>query len=180
MRSLPSLANIILNSCQYTRFVDRDMLMRHHWSLAIGHTYAHAQPHQTQELDTTRSTFEDDVGTPEMSNDMDTTRAISTSQDIVPALGDCAPASEMSKDMEMIIGTSQVIVPVLGDGSGTPELSNDVEMAPIEDDQEPDPDDPQLGLDERENEDLGMCDDMPEYGHDVEDDDDELFETYEM
>jgi hypothetical protein len=26
---------------QYTRFVDRDMLVRYHWGLGVGHSYAH-------------------------------------------------------------------------------------------------------------------------------------------
>ena len=27
------------------RFVDRDMLMRYHWGLSVGHTYSHVSDH---------------------------------------------------------------------------------------------------------------------------------------
>jgi hypothetical protein len=47
-----SLANIIEGLD--IRFVDRDMIMRYHWGLAIGHTYSHGQPASAA------STFTDD------------------------------------------------------------------------------------------------------------------------
>ena len=41
------LPNRILHIC---RFADRDMLMRYHWSLGIGHTYSHTEAHTQKNL----------------------------------------------------------------------------------------------------------------------------------
>lgn len=52
--------------------------------------------------------------------------------------------------------------------------------AGLEDDNaEPDPDDPELVLEERENEDLGLDEDLDELRH-GEDSDDDVFEMYYM
>src|SRR5712664_2190613 len=48
------------------RFVDRDMLMRFHWGLAVGHVYAHQQPCTDPSViwDESRSTLREDTISP--------------------------------------------------------------------------------------------------------------------
>lgn len=114
-----------------SRFVDRDMLMRYHWSLGIGHAYSHVdnsvQPESTLAHKDHRTLLDE--------NDD---------------------------------GSDEVIHP-----------TTDYDL----DENDPDPDDPELAMDERENEDLGPNPDGGDDDHigfGEEQDGDDLFETYFM
>lgn len=116
------------------------MLMRYHWSLGIGHTYAHAQPSQT---DIFWPSGPDLVGN-------DSTSGVTNGVD--PTVGrdgqDQGPATQ-----------------------------------PPDCDKEPDPDDPQLALEDRETEDLGPSDLHHNGDDDVEPPtelDDELYLMYNI
>lgn len=81
---------------------------------------------------------------------------------------------------------SEVLVENANEGDGddadqalNPSHDGAIEMGLEDDNAEPDPDDPELVLDERENEDLGLIEDLDELRH-GEDSDDDLFEMYYM
>lgn len=109
------------------------MIMRYHWSLGIGHTYAHGTP------GTLQAEHELSIGIDEEEGGID-------------------------------------VDPLLEIDSGTgPDNKADIAA-------EPDPDDPELALEERENEDLGIDDqyDAERLRHGGDLGDDELFEMYYM
>lgn len=44
---------LFLTGVTVQRFVDRDMLMRHHWGLGVGHTYSHVRDSATDPVEST-------------------------------------------------------------------------------------------------------------------------------
>ena len=54
-----------------TRFVDRDMVVRYHWGIGVGHTYSHQSLHDTRAQASPSS--QDNVAEDQPSNDIDNT-----------------------------------------------------------------------------------------------------------
>lgn len=115
-----------------SRFVDRDMMMRYHWSLGIGHTYSHTNNPDSQSLTNT-----------------------------VMEMYSMGPNEE--DDTMADTGDIATVTP-----------NNQA------DEEEPDPDDPEFTMDDRENEDIGSDGEYDDERFNSDQEDDELYRTYYM
>lgn len=79
-----------------SRFVDRDMLLRHHWGLGVGHTYSHVRgpSNENQPFTSTRTETHSVVQTD--SSDVSAMPASSTSQGQPQVSLDDNPDAEFS------------------------------------------------------------------------------------
>jgi hypothetical protein len=133
-----------------SRFVDRDMVMRYHWSLGIGHTYSHGNTSEPP-----------------------------------PVVEEGAEESMDCEGAEQnVLQTGNLVVEqgaeklVDCDGAEQNDPLTRALSGPEAELHEPDSDDPEYGLEDRENEDLGSDDDWQDYDDGFNDD--EFLSMHEM